>query len=341
MLNLSFVVHLCARIKKAGENPAKTKNKEEKMKRYANIDYLALHKSGLSILEWLLLDLIYFFSNNKYRACYASRETLAKNLGVSKRHIYRLIESITKKGFCGKTEARHLVVTEKYINLITYQDDTFNEPQTLQNDTYQQDDNMSQEMTKCHSESDKMSLEDDKMSLWGVTKCHSESDKMSPKDRYISKNIIKKDKEVRNISRESQFENCEAQRNNEEVFAFIEEDKGDTYKEAEEVANYLADKILAFKPNARIKPKKWIADIEKAIRIDKRSKEELLNVIDWIYNSKEGNFWIPNIMSGKKLREKFDTLEAQMFRSDWKKQSTLSAIEEFLKGGDNGQTSLF
>lgn len=81
------------------------------------------------------------------------------------------------------------------------------------------------------------------------------------------------------------------------------------------VADYLLFKIKHEKPNFK-QPnlQQWAADIDKAIRIDKRTKDELIGCINWIY-SKQGEFWAPNIMSGKKLREKFDTMEAQMMRS--------------------------
>ncbi len=54
----------------------------------------------------------------------------------------------------------------------------------------------------------------------------------------------------------------------------------------------------------------WAVDIEKLIRIDQRDYETIKKVIKWC--KEEGNFWIPNILSGKKLREKFPTLFAQM-----------------------------
>ena len=80
--------------------------------------------------------------------------------------------------------------------------------------------------------------------------------------------------------------------------------------EAGEVANYLADKIISEKPDAKIKPEKWVPDIEKAIRIDGRSKQALISCINWIY-SDEGEFWKPNIMSGDKLRKQYDKMDMQ------------------------------
>lgn len=77
------------------------------------------------------------------------------------------------------------------------------------------------------------------------------------------------------------------------------------------VAKYLYTTIQSFNPSFRGDYTKWVNDIEKAIRIDGRSKEQLIECINWIYASEKGNFWIPNIMSGKKLREKFDQLNMQ------------------------------
>ena len=80
------------------------------------------------------------------------------------------------------------------------------------------------------------------------------------------------------------------------------------------IANYLYDKIKQHKPNFK-KPNliSWSKDIDKAIRLDNRNEDELLNAIDWIY-TKDGEFWQPNILSCKKLRDKFDALEAQATR---------------------------
>lgn len=98
--------------------------------------------------------------------------------------------------------------------------------------------------------------------------------------------------------------------------------------DAEVVANYLLKHIKEFKSNFK-QPnlKRWEADIEKAIRIDSRTVDQLISCINWIY-SEQGSFWIPNIMSGKKLREKFDTMEAQMMQ---KQKQNNSGLDDFLK----------
>ncbi|HSA75850.1 MAG TPA: Lin1244/Lin1753 domain-containing protein [Candidatus Nitrosocosmicus sp.] len=53
----------------------------------------------------------------------------------------------------------------------------------------------------------------------------------------------------------------------------------------------------------------WAKHIDLMIRIDKRLPNEIANVIAWC---KKDEFWSSNIMSAKKLREKYDQLYAKM-----------------------------
>jgi len=86
--------------------------------------------------------------------------------------------------------------------------------------------------------------------------------------------------------------------------------------DAIEVAKDLHCSITNYNPSFVGDYKKWVIDIERAIRIDKRTKEQLIECICWIYSTDAGDFWIPNIMSGKKLREKFDTMNMQVMKKN-------------------------
>lgn len=79
------------------------------------------------------------------------------------------------------------------------------------------------------------------------------------------------------------------------------------------MAVYLKEKILSWKPNAKIPNdlNSWADDFRKTVEIDNRTKQEIKDVIDWATSD---SFWQANIMSPGKLREKFDTLQAQMNR---------------------------
>ena len=95
--------------------------------------------------------------------------------------------------------------------------------------------------------------------------------------------------------------------------------------DSHDVANYLLQKILKHQPTFK-KPNinEWSKEIDRAFRIDGRSKEELIRCIDWIYSTPKGSFWISNILSGKKLREKFDTMKMQASQQHPTQQKNLS-----------------
>ena len=50
---------------------------------------------------------------------------------------------------------------------------------------------------------------------------------------------------------------------------------------------------------------KWAEDINKIIRLDGRTKEQVAYVIDWV---QKDDFWRKNILSGSKLRKQFNRL---------------------------------
>jgi uncharacterized protein YdaU (DUF1376 family) len=97
-----------------------------------------------------------------------------------------------------------------------------------------------------------------------------------------------------------------------------------------EVAHVLAGSILSENENARTNPGGWAKDIDLAMRIDNLTKDGLLEVINWIYHG-GGGFWKANILSGKKLREKYGTMFVQMNRSnDYPaRQSTVDDFNEW------------
>lgn len=108
-----------------------------------------------------------------------------------------------------------------------------------------------------------------------------------------------------------------------------------TMAEAIEVANYLNERLARSIENYKRPSKetifKWAKDIDKAIRLDKRTKEQLIEKINWIHDNPDP-FWIGNIQSGKKLREKFDTLTAQQARDNKNVSIKQRALEAFGKG---------
>jgi hypothetical protein len=75
---------------------------------------------------------------------------------------------------------------------------------------------------------------------------------------------------------------------------------------------------------------KWAVDIEKLIRIDKKTPENIRDVILWVKTP--GNFWFHNIESGAKLRRQFERLFGQM-KSEKHKQGPPPSLNDKISLG--------
>ena len=86
--------------------------------------------------------------------------------------------------------------------------------------------------------------------------------------------------------------------------------------EAERVADYLLKSIKTADPTHKYHKNKpalrtWIKDIDKAMRLDGRTEQQLMAMIEYIFHKKleTSLFWRGNIESGAKLRKHFDTIK--------------------------------
>lgn len=74
------------------------------------------------------------------------------------------------------------------------------------------------------------------------------------------------------------------------------------------MASLLRDLIQANNPSWKSKPKhveQWARDIDKIVRIDGRTEQQVEYMVRWV---QADGFWQKNILSGSKLREKFEDL---------------------------------
>lgn len=78
--------------------------------------------------------------------------------------------------------------------------------------------------------------------------------------------------------------------------------------DAREVGFYLLEAIRSHKPDASDGVESWAKDIDKAIRIDKRTPARLKAAIDYAHRSRE-TFWRGNLLSGASLRKHCERLE--------------------------------
>ncbi len=117
-------------------------------------------------------------------------------------------------------------------------------------------------------------------------------------------------------------------------------------KEAVDVAEYLRDAILEHQPENRCRRngerEKWARDIDLAIRIDGRTVEGLKAAIDFAHRRDHDPFWRANLQSGRKLRNKYDTLEAQAARERRARPATrpqnAAAVQSWLERHGHGRS---
>lgn len=62
-------------------------------------------------------------------------------------------------------------------------------------------------------------------------------------------------------------------------------------------------------PQSENQRQRWAKDIDLMIRRDKIAADDIAAVIEWSQND---NFWRSNILSGKKVREKYQQLVMKM-----------------------------
>lgn len=99
----------------------------------------------------------------------------------------------------------------------------------------------------------------------------------------------------------------------------IEEESPEAYR----LAELLKARILKNKPTRKLEKNcldNWARDIDRLHRLDGAEWSRIEKVLEW---SQQDEFWWSNILSGAKLRSKFDTLEDQMERS------TRNAVEVY------------
>ena len=109
--------------------------------------------------------------------------------------------------------------------------------------------------------------------------------------------------------------------------------------EAYQLSSHLKYRILKNNPKARPKTKTWPAEIDKMIRIDGRTYEEIRAVIDFCQRDP---FWQANILSAGKLRKQFDQLSLRMRNGRrpsigcWITDNNMHAAAEFCCEDSNG-----
>ena len=87
-------------------------------KRYYTIDFLVMKKAGLTVTQWLLLELIHYrqaITENGY--CDDSREELANGLDLKAGTLKNIISQLVKSGYLKRNSKNHIKTTPKWHKL--------------------------------------------------------------------------------------------------------------------------------------------------------------------------------------------------------------------------------
>ncbi|SFX82483.1 hypothetical protein SAMN04487866_13210 [Thermoactinomyces sp. DSM 45891] len=134
---------------------------------------------------------------------------------------------------------------------------------------------------------------------WEVYQSSSEEDQQS--DQQTSNNQLTPNKNVKNEKKKDKKDYSRKQN--------VYDDESPYMK----MAQYLQKQILSWKPNARTPDdlSRWADEFRKLVELDKRTKQEIRDVIDF---TTADPFWQANILSASKLRAQFDQLQAHKAR---------------------------
>lgn len=75
---------------------------------YTTVNHKARLELEISILEYCVADMIYHYANNpdskNYGWCFASKEMMGRNLGISKQSVHTIINKLIKKGILERNQ---------------------------------------------------------------------------------------------------------------------------------------------------------------------------------------------------------------------------------------------
>ena len=109
---------------------------------------------------------------------------------------------------------------------------------------------------------------------------------------------------------------------------------------ARTLCTQLADHIEALGAKRPTITNTWLTDMDRAIRIDQRTPEQLEACIRWLATpNRDAQFWSSNILSPKKLRANFDkmALQARASKHPHRKLSNIEQARRIRAERDAGQ----
>lgn len=253
---------------------------------------------ALSLNEYCVLDSVYRLSKNtKYGGwCVMSKKCMAEDLDISERSVFEILATLKEKALIEANDLGHIRTMDLWNELVANDHDYYigfkgKESQFISGKSDSA--NSAEGMQKVHS-GYANSAEG------GMQKVHStyaESSYNNKKTYIINNN---KDIKYKSASRPQK------------VFS----EDSQEYR----LSKLLLEKILAFNDRLKIPDlQKWSAEVDKMLRIDKRTLDEIETLILWV---SQDSFWKGNILSTAKLREKFDQLWSKACATQQSKKRT-------------------
>lgn len=100
--------------------------------------------------------------------------------------------------------------------------------------------------------------------------------------------------------------------------------------DAEQLCDLLKQRMEANGVKTKPVTSAWLKQMDAIIRLDKRTTDEIRSVIEWCQSDP---FWRCNILSPKKLREKFETLRLRMGDVPVEQERVVDPLDEFRAKG--------
>lgn len=81
-------------------------------------------ENNLSPLEYMISNYVYYLSQHEssiHRAegfCFASKQTIANEFGISRRQVINIVNSLIKKNFIERNEKGHLITTDLWNKVV-------------------------------------------------------------------------------------------------------------------------------------------------------------------------------------------------------------------------------
>jgi hypothetical protein len=111
--------------RRVDESTNRRRRFQDDKRRYTMIWHAVRQQLDLTVAEYVMCDIIHGLSSNRGAVpgwCYASKESLGKNLGITRQGAQKIIDRLLDKGLVeADPETNYLRATEKWIYAVELQ----------------------------------------------------------------------------------------------------------------------------------------------------------------------------------------------------------------------------